>query len=1428
MRRLALAVLAAALTGSPSALAKAAKVDALARLPLVFEPAPASPGSGVRFAARMPGFAAGITAQGPLLRLRNGSGQDAVVSLTFPGSPGCEALEGTDPAPGISNYFRGRDPRGWRIGVQHFSRVSCRAAYPGVDIVYYGAGKRLEYDFRVSPGANPGRILMRYRGADRIRIDEKGDLVIATPAGEIVQRRPLAWQQTADGRRQVSVRYVRSTAREIGLSLGTYAPGLPLVIDPVVEYATYLGGVGEESVAGVGFDAAGNTIVAGSTMAADFPVTAGAVSSTRSGARDVFVAKINRTGMALLYSTFIGGSSTSEYSDTATALAVDEEGTAVVVGQAYSFDFPTTQGAWQATGYTFALKLDSSGSRLIYSTFLSTPGASFLPNAVAVRRGTAYIGGSTSSVAAYGTPGAFQRDYGGGATDGMLLALDAAGSRALFITLLGGTDNDYIDQLAIDSADNIVVAGYSTSPNFPAVGGVRPPEEGTTRTFVAKFNPSASSLLLSVPLHATQWVGITGLALDPTGNVIVSGSTSDLAPFSQLKEPVWLDPIGQHPSCCGFMMKLAADGSSVQAVALSKPAFGPIASGSDGFLYGIATTTPDYVSGGRPAGNTGGFVLAKISPALDRLVFSAPVLSYGLATQLAVDSLGSVHIGTQTNYSNMTVTPGAVQPKFGDQPRWDNRYPVDAFVARVNLSEFRETNFFVPATQFTLKYRIGDPEPAPTVLPIAFSGEPLTITATTDVPGLQASIAGQPASLQVRVLPSAVTPGKFNGTVTIQAWGQPALSLPISTSLEVLDRPTFTLGANQLDVQSQEGLAETRKTVSITTDFHGQYNQFQVKSDQSWLWGYASTGELTVVANPMKAGSYTGKLTVSLNGVPNSEQVVTVNYTVLPPPTMTLSRKEVWMRAQVGQPPPPPEVVHVTSSTPDFPLEVFTGTHPSFFKITATRNKAPADIVFTADLTGLTPGIWSAVTSVNLAGQPRQEITWRFAASTSAPLDVNPAEITYSYKRGWSNPYPPTITLTGSEDLDFTFSTDQPWVSAYASSVRTPAAINLSFSAGTLPEGKYQGNLVIRVPSRNITRTVPITFKVNDIPKIVFSPAQVNFKYRIGDPAPPPQVVKVTSTTALPGGFTLAAFSFNSWLDMKPLWGVPPVDLTLSLNLDKVTAGLHSGTVSIRPDYGTTGGGDIKVTLDAAPPVAVPPVLNAIVNAASYAGGEIAPGQMVAVFGTGLGPQDLAGFSLQDGRFATSVAGTRVLFGGVASPVIYSSAGQAAVIVPYGLAGKTRTDVVAEYNGLKSQPALLSVAPAAPGLFTADASGKGQGAILNFIEPAGTVEYNSPSLPATRGSIAMFYATGEGVLRPPQADGTITGEALSSPVLPVRVRIGGMEAEVLYSGTSPSLVAGLMQINVRIPAGAPTGPAVSVELQVGDYAAQTGVTMAIK
>jgi uncharacterized protein (TIGR03437 family) len=1427
------ALLAAVLTAAPR------PQNPLAALPLFFEPA--ERGSGVEYVARGSGLTAGITARGALLRL-DGS---TTVEMTLAGS-GCAAIEGTDRAPGVSNYLRGRDPKSWRTQVPHFSRVSCRSAYPGIDVVYYGRGRRLEYDFAVAVGADPSRIRIRYRGAGPVRIGPEGDLIVATPPGELVQKRPLAWQNTPEGRRDVAARYVRAGGREFRLALGAYDRSLPLVVDPVLEYLTYLGGGKDDTIGAIALDADGNAYIAGSSTSADFPVTAGSFQSKISGKGDIFIAKLTPSGTALAYATFVGGTGGGDYwPETATAIAVDMQGNAYVAGYTDSPDFPVTAGAWQTTGWNggVAFKLDASGSRLLYSTFLAPPGSGVSPTAIVLKNGAAYIAGSTSSVGFYGTAGAFQRDFGGGRSDGVILALDPDGTQQLFATLLGGSGDEYITALKLDDAGNIYVAGSTSSVSFPVAGGLRTSYQGASDAFVAKLDPAGSKLLFSVLAGGAKNDSALGLALDPSGNVVVSGSSQDFSGLAALRQPANLDPVGNTPSCCGFLLKLTPDGASVLSLGISHAAFGPLQMDLSGYLYTTVGDAMGYVSGGAASADGLPGALVKISPTLDRVLFCAEFAQLGMrpiTPVLAVGPYGDAYVAGETDSRTLPTTPGVFQPTappLTDRPSWNQFLPRDGFAFRANLSQFQNTNFFIPASNLSFKYRMGDPEPAPVSIPVSFSGPALGVMASTDVPGIEPSVTAQPPALQVRVNPAKVSPGKFAGNVTLSAPALTGAAIPIPIALEVLAQPTYTLNTDKVDFQSQEGLGDQRQTVSIGTDFHGQLTcyAFQVVSDQPWLRGYVSPGsgdacDLTVYASATKAGSYSGTLTISLQGVPNSTRTIKVTYTVLAAPTMTLSTQYVVIRATVGQPPPPPQTVTATSSTPNFPFTVFTGTSYNFFSITATSDKTPGSIVISADHTGLSPGIWTVVTSVNLAGQPAQNISITLVVSTTAPLDVTPSEVAYSFMRGASsNPYAPVLALTGSEQLVVSLSTDQPWLMAAFGGNTTPTKVYLTFNPNGLAEGVYKANLTINVNGRDdLKKVVPVTYNLTDVPQAVVTPAQIAFKYRMGDPAPPEQIIKITSPNLTAACFNMGYF-LSAWLNIRePLWGCTPYQLTLSLNLDKVTPGHYTDQIRVDPVYRSGGGGKLDITLDVSASDAPPPVLAAVVNAASYEGGEIAPGEIVTLFGTDLGPKDLTYSSTAGGRFATSASGTRVLFDGVAAPVVYASAGQVSAIVPYGLSGQTRTEMVAEYNGVRSGPALLAVAEAAPALFAADASGKGQGAIQNYHEGAQPVEYNSASAPAARGSIVILYATGEGQLAPAQADGVVTGAELAKPLLPVRVWIGGQEAEVLYAGTSPGSVAGLLQINARVPAGAPVGQSVPVMIHAGDRASQPGVALAIK
>ena len=231
-----------------------------------------------------------------------------------------------------------------------------------------------------------------------------------------------------------------------------------------------------------------------------------------------------------------------------------------------------------------------------------------------------------------------------------------------------------------------------------------------------------------------------------------------------------------------------------------------------------------------------------------------------------------------------------------------------------------------------------------------------------------------------------------------------------------------------------------------------------------------------------------------------------------------------------------------------------------------------------------------------------------------------------------------------------------------------------------------------------------------------------------------------------------------------------------------------------------------------------------VTNAASFTGTtSVAPGEIITIFGTGIGPTSLTTLQLDStGRVSTSLASTRVLFDGIPSPLIYASASQVSAIVPYALAGRTTTKVLVEYLGRASDPLALAVEDSVPGIFSVDSSGKGQGAILN--EDFGV---NSPTNPAIGGSIVSTYATGEGQTDPDGIDGNVTGTVLPKPRLPISVKIGGISANVLYAGAAPGAVAGVFQVNVKIPDSIQAGTAVPVLLTVGSFTSQPGITLTV-
>jgi uncharacterized protein (TIGR03437 family) len=319
--------------------------------------------------------------------------------------------------------------------------------------------------------------------------------------------------------------------------------------------------------------------------------------------------------------------------------------------------------------------------------------------------------------------------------------------------------------------------------------------------------------------------------------------------------------------------------------------------------------------------------------------------------------------------------------------------------------------------------------------------------------------------------------------------------------------------------------------------------------------------------------------------------------------------------------------------------------------------------------------------------------------------------------------------------------------------------------------------------------------------------------------APLRQTLTVRPTLGQPDWtIAVATATGGNWLSATPLAGRTTGDITVTATPGTLAAGVYTGSLTIT-NIPLATRTVVPVTLTLSPPL--PAVsANGVVNAATFRAGPLSPGQIVTLFGANLGPASLVGGSFgADGRFTSERAGVRVLFDDVPAPLIYVSATQTSAIVPYAVASRPTTQMTIEYQGNRSAPLPLPVAATQPGLFTANSSGQGPGAILN---QSGTV--NSANTPARPGEIIVLYGTGEGLTDPPAADGALSGA--SRIVAPVSVRIGGETADILYAGSAPGLVAGVMQINVRVPAGLASG-AQPVLVTVGSATSVSGVTVAI-
>ncbi len=510
------------------------RLNARGRLPFGFEANRGQVDSEVKFLSRGRGYALFLTSTEAALALgRPGRGiqnrDSLVLRMKLIGANRAPQVDGVDEQLGTTNYFIGNDSREWRKGISNYARVAYRNVYPGVDLIYHGTEGQLEYDFVVEPGSSPEIIRLAFEGAEKVDLNQRGELVLQTADGVLRQHRPHIYQNIDGERVEVEGQFKLISDHaplgtpRVGFQVENYAVNAPLVIDPTLTYSTYLGGRGDDEASDVAVDDAGNVYVVGSTTSLNFPTT-NPQQSNLAGDVDTFITKLNSAG-AIVYSTYLGGRS----ADLGWGIAVDAAGNAYVVGITASFNFPTVNSVQSIHGGglndAFVAKLDATGSALLYSTYLGGSGEE-QGLAIAVDPlGNAYVGGRTTSTN-FLRVNALQGTIGGG-EDGFITKLSSTGTSIGYSTYLGGKGDDLVRGIAVDGTGSAYVTGRTSSTNFPAVNALQPRfGGGIFDAYVAKLSPSGTGLAYSSYLGGRGEDQGSQITVDANGNAYTTGLTA--------------------------------------------------------------------------------------------------------------------------------------------------------------------------------------------------------------------------------------------------------------------------------------------------------------------------------------------------------------------------------------------------------------------------------------------------------------------------------------------------------------------------------------------------------------------------------------------------------------------------------------------------------------------------------------------------------------------------------------------------------------------------------------------------------------------------------------------------------------------------------------------------------------------------------------
>ncbi|MCX6149091.1 MAG: SBBP repeat-containing protein [Ignavibacteriales bacterium] len=640
---------------------------------------------------------------------------------------------GNNQREGYYNYFISNDKSKWASYVPLYDNVEVKGIYKNIDVKYYYDNRMLRYDYIVKPGADVSRIIFKFDGQEGMNVNSKGELVLKTSIGEVTNGKLYAYQMEGETQKEVECTFEQREDGAIGLKATGYDANKELIIDPLV-YSTFIGGSGDDQGYSIAIDVSGNAYITGAASSQNYPTTPGAYQTNFNGTG--YVTKLNSNGNGLVYSTFIGGNSTF-YS-----IAIDKGGNAFITGRNNSPDYPTTIGAFQTTyggsveeggisqGDAVVTKLNTTGSGLIYSTYIGGSSNEMAFSIAVDVEGNAYVTGTTNSKNYPTTSGAFQKSFGGGigdyfTGDGFVTKLNSTGSALVYSTFMGGSNNDHSYSIAVDAAGDAYITGQTYSSDYPTTPGVfQTTYVGGYNTFgdafVTKLNSIGSGLVYSTFIGDTGEDQGNSIAVDAGGNAYITGLTNSLNyPTTPGAYQTNFISTGGMQYSSVFVTKINPTGSGL----VYSTFIGGGGGGDQGYSIAIDGSGNSYITGvtsstifpttsgafqksygGRDVNYFGGDAfITELNPTGNELIYSTylggHLNDYG--NSIAIDASGNAFITGSARSSNYPTTPGSFQSIYGG----DELYG-DAFVTKLNIPQTTLTHDvgvlkIIGANQFT-------------------------------------------------------------------------------------------------------------------------------------------------------------------------------------------------------------------------------------------------------------------------------------------------------------------------------------------------------------------------------------------------------------------------------------------------------------------------------------------------------------------------------------------------------------------------------------------------------------------------------------------------------------------------------------------------------------------------------------------------------